>query len=55
MRKMSHDFKSEEVMDSFTLYLSFHSTCKKNGVDFGEALKQVLSGEITPVLKALGF
>ena len=55
MRKMSHDFKSEEVMDSFTLYLSFHSTCKKNGVDFGEALKQVLSGEITPILKALGF
>jgi len=55
MRKTSHDFKSEDVMDSFTLYLSFHQTCKKNGVDFGKALKQVLSGKITPVLKAIGF
>lgn len=55
MRKTSYDFKSEDVMDSFTLYLSLHQTCKKNGVDFGEALKQVLSGKITPVLKAIGF
>lgn len=55
MRKTSHDFKSEEVMDSFTLYLSFHQTCKKNGVNFDMALKSVLSGEITPVLKAIGF
>ena len=55
MRKTSHDFKSEEVMDSFTLYLSFHQTCKKNGVDFDKALKSVLSGKITPVLKAIGF
>jgi hypothetical protein len=53
MRKTSFDFKSEEVMDSFALYLSFQRTCKKNGVHFGEALRQVLSGEITPVLKAL--
>ncbi len=55
MRKTSHDFKSEEVMDSFTLYLSFHQTCEKNGVDFDKALKSVLSGKITPVLKAIGF
>ncbi len=55
MRKTSHDFKSEEVMDSFTLYLSLHQTCKKNGVDFGKALKLVLLGKITPVLKAIGF
>jgi len=55
MRKTSHDFKSEEVMDSFTLYLSFHQTCKKNGVNFDKTLKSVLSGKITPVLKAIGF
>jgi len=55
MRKTSHDFKSEEVMDSFTLYLSLHQTCKKNGVDFNKALKLVLLGKITPVLKAIGF
>ena len=55
MRKTSYDFKSEDVMDSFTSYLSFHQTCKKNGVDFGKALKSVLSGKITPVLKAIGF
>lgn len=53
MRKTSYDFKSEEVMDSFALYLSFLQTCKKNGVDFDEALKAVLSGERAPVLKAL--
>lgn len=55
MRKTSHDFKSEEVMDSFTLYLSLLQTCKKNGVNFGEALHSVLSGKISPVLKALGL
>lgn len=55
MRKTSHDFKSEEVMDSFTLYLSFHQTCKKHGMDFGKALHLILLGKITPVLKAIGF
>ena len=55
MRKTSYDFKSEEVMDSFTLYLSFHQTCKKHGMDFGKALHLVLLGKITPVLKAIGF
>jgi len=55
MRKTSHDFKNEDVMDSFTLYLSFHRTCKKNGVDFDKALKLVFSGKIMHVLKAIGF
>ena len=55
MRKTSHDFKNEAVMDSFTLYLSFQQTCKKNGVNFSDALMMVLSGEISPVLKALGM
>lgn len=55
MRKTSHNFNSEEVMDSFTLYLSFYQTCKKNGVDFSKALKSVLSGETKPVLTAIGF
>jgi hypothetical protein len=55
MRKTSYDFKSEEVMDSFTLYLSFLQTCKKHGMDFGKALHLVLLGKITPVLKAIGF
>lgn len=55
MRKISHNFNSSEVMDSFTLYLSFYQTCKQNGVDFGKALKAVLSGETESVLKAMGF
>ena len=55
MRKTSYDFKSEEVMDSFTLYLSLLQTCKKHGMDFGKALHLVLLGKITPVLKAIGF
>jgi hypothetical protein len=55
MRKTSNDFKSEDVMDSFTLYLSFHQTCKKQDMDFGKALHLILLGKITPVLKAIGF
>lgn len=55
MRKTSHDFKNEAVMDAFTLYLSFQQTCQKNGVNFSEALMMVLQGEISPVLKAIGM
>lgn len=55
MRKISHNFNSSEVMDSFTLYLSFYQTCKQNGVDFGKALNSVLSGETESVLKAMGI
>lgn len=55
MRKISHNFNSSEVMDSFTLYLSFYQTCKKNGVEFGTALKSMLSGKTESVLKAMGI
>lgn len=55
MRKTSHNFNSEEVIDSFTLYLSLYQTCKKNGVDFSKALESVLSGKIRSVLTAIGF
>ena len=55
MRKTSHDFKNEAVMDALTVYLSFQQTCKKNGVHFGDALMKVLKGEISPVLKAIGM
>ncbi|MHA1274868.1 MAG: IS66 family transposase [Promethearchaeota archaeon] len=55
MRKTSYDFKSEEVMDSFASYISLLLTCKKHGMDFGEALHLLLLGKITPVLKVIGF
>jgi transposase len=53
MRRTSHDFKNEDVMDSFTFYLSFYQTCKKNKVNFNKALKSVLSGDVSSVLKAI--
>ncbi|MBN1216757.1 MAG: transposase [Candidatus Lokiarchaeota archaeon] len=53
MRRTSHDFKNEDVMDSFTFYLSFYQTCKKNMVDFGKELKSVLSGDVSSILKAI--
>lgn len=55
MRKISHNFNSSEVMDSFTLYLSFYQTCKQNGVNFGKALNSMLSGKTEGVLKAMGI
>ncbi|MGV9173796.1 MAG: IS66 family transposase [Promethearchaeia archaeon] len=55
MRKISHNFRSSEVIDSFTLYLSFYQTCKKNGVEFGKALKSMLLGKTESVLQAIGL
>jgi hypothetical protein len=53
-RKVSGNFISPEVMNIYSIHMSLHRTCKRNGVNYEDVIVPLLKGDTTEVLRLLG-
>ncbi|TXT65660.1 MAG: hypothetical protein BAJALOKI1v1_400009 [Promethearchaeota archaeon] len=54
-RKVSGNFISPEVMTIYSIHLSLHRTCKRNGVNYEDVIIPLLKGDTVEVLRLLGL